>query len=487
MAERTVYGNTHSENGWPMVDEGSCQLVQVPGANVTLQIQQGQPIQILRAFAADYHAFVEPLRDPDSACWASTNSVASSNHLSGTACDLNWDSHPFHAWGTFNPGQMGTVRELLKFYEDTVFWGGDWQSTIDEMHWQMGYNTYGNPATQRFIDTKIRPDGYSTFQRSETPDPVMVLADAMRNGVSLDRYRQLFPAVQKCLTDCSCMTVERVAMWCAQIGHESSGLKYMEEIASGAAYDGRADLGNTQPGDGVRFKGRGPIQVTGRHNYTELSKWAYGKGLVPSPTFFVDQPTQLASDAYGFVGVTWYWSTQRPMNVAADAKDIEQATRYVNGGLNGIDDRRARYRHALDMGDALLSLTRTVESGDRFMPALSDAEQRELLDLARQTAGYRRKSLSPLRWPGEGPINTCAGFAWTADANAHVIFVERLAVQYGDPTAIALLSSVATMNDPTRQHDSELAARILSKVPQEYLTAAGVQASKWLAAEADAS
>src|SRR5438105_4889581 len=106
----------------------------------------------------------------------------------------------------------------------------------------------------------------------------------------------------------------------------------MEEIASGAAYEGRGDLGNTQPGDGVRFKGRGPIQVTGRHNYTALSQWAFDKGLVPSATFFVDQPAQLASTRYGFIGVTWYWTTQRPMNDAADAQDLVRATQYVNGG-----------------------------------------------------------------------------------------------------------------------------------------------------------
>jgi predicted chitinase len=113
-------------------------------------------------------------------------------------------------------------------------------------------------------------------------------------------------------------------MWCAQIGHESGGLRYMEEIADGSAYEGRTDLGNTQPGDGRRFRGRGPLQVTGRHNYTKLSKWAYDKGLAQSPTFFVDQPEQLSSDRYGFVGTQWYWTVARPsLNVYADNGDLE--------------------------------------------------------------------------------------------------------------------------------------------------------------------
>lgn len=145
-------------------------------------------------------------------------------------------------------------------------------------------------------------------------------------------------------------------MWCAQVGHESGGLRWMEEIADGSAYEGRADLGNTQPGDGRRFKGHGPIQITGRWNHQKCSEWAFSKGLVSTPTFFVDNPQELSSDRYGFMGVTWYWVTQRPMNDAADARDLERATRYINGGLNGIEDRRRRYNYCLAIGGRLTDL-----------------------------------------------------------------------------------------------------------------------------------
>ena len=117
----------------------------------------------------------------------------------------------------------------------------------------------------------------------------------------------------------------------SQVGHESGGLQFMEEIASGQQYEGRVDLGNTQPGDGRRFKGRGPIQVTGRNNYSTLSKWAFERNLVPSATFFVDQPEQLGSDQYGFIGVVWYWTSARDMNKFADAGDIEGGSVAVNG------------------------------------------------------------------------------------------------------------------------------------------------------------
>lgn len=183
---------------------------------------------------------------------------------------------------------------------------------------------------------------------------VASFASAMGNSLSSDRYAQLFPAASACLLDCGCTTVERAAMWFGQVGEESVGLRYMEELASGSEYEGRAELGNTQPGDGVRFKGRGPIQVTGRHNYTALSQWAFANGLAPTPSYFVDNPEQLATDQYGFVGVTWYWTTQRPLNDAADARDIVRATRYVNGGTHGLADRTSRWQRALGMGDAIV-------------------------------------------------------------------------------------------------------------------------------------
>ena len=443
MGNRTVYGLTHSSNGWPMVDTGSCTWVNIPGTSVTLQIQNGQPLAILRAFAADFNAYVEPLRDPDSACWTATNSVSSSNHLSGTAMDLNWNSHPFQiANAGFDAAKIATVRELLSFYEGTVFWGNDWSSPKDAMHFQLAslanggnINTYGNPAVGSFIARKIRPDGYSTFRRGAAPATsaaVDVLARAMApTGVGRDRLAALLPAVTQCLAECGCTTVDRIAMWCAQIGHESAGLRYMEEIADGSAYNGRTDLGNTQPGDGPRFKGRGPIQVTGRDNYTELSKWAHSRGLVPSPTFFVDQPAQLASDRYGFIGVTWYWTTQRPMNTYADRRDIEAASIAVNGRnrdtgrANGIEDRIARYQRALAVGDALLALI-TTETRDPI---------EELLMM-------KVKSLSIYATPGEGPIPVVDMIAALDAHGPHEPYVEARARE-GDIDSIRRIARTA--------------------------------------------
>jgi predicted chitinase len=180
------------------------------------------------------------------------------------------------------------------------------------------------------------------------------LSRAMGGTVSLARYKQLLPAFNNALAAGHLNTVRRVATFCAQVGHESVGLKYMEEIASGSAYNGRVDLGNTHPGDGERFKGRGPIQITGRANYRKVSEWAHGRGTVPTRDYFIDHPARLASDRHGFDGVVWYWTRARNMNAYADRADIIGATRAVNGGTNGLDDRIARWRHCLKMGDDLL-------------------------------------------------------------------------------------------------------------------------------------
>ncbi len=489
MAVRWVNGNNATEDGWPMVDEGSCNWITVPGTNphVSLQIQVGQPTAILRAWAADWNAYVEPLRDADSACWTAGNSVLGtpgrnngSNHLGGSACDLNWGSHPFQVWAQpgvggcgFSAAQIATVEEMVDFYEDTVFWANNWDNPKDAMHSQMGYGTYNNPHTADFIARKIRPDGYSTFRRGAAPavDLAQALADAMGDRLSLDRYRELLPAVQQALSACGCTTLNRVAMWCAQLGTESGGLQWMEEIADGSEYEGRSDIGNTQPGDGRRFKGRGPIQVTGRSNYTQLSAWANRQGLVPTPTFFVDDPGQLSSDRYGFVGVVWYWTVARPqINSLCDAGDLVGVTKAINGGTHGLEDRRARWNNCLGMGDRLLLLVHASTPGptpqpdqeDDFMSALSPDEQRALYN---EIMGQRR-SRSPLRHVGEGTIGDIQTMEENMDSSIHVLVTWLLAAYLRAPDSIALLHEVAANSEPGRQWDAKLATAMLNKIAQ---------------------
>ncbi|WP_083885250.1 C39 family peptidase [Nocardia thailandica] len=181
------------------------------------------------------------------------------------------------------------------------------------------------------------------------------LARAMGNSLSLQEYEAFTEPFNKALISAECTTVDRVAMWCAQIGHESAGLRFMEEIADGSDYEGRLDLGNTEPGDGPRFKGRGPIQLTGRHNYGLFSAWAFDRGLVPNPDFFVSDPFQVARPEWGFLAASYYWTVARPqLNELADTGDVEGATRAVNGGTMHLQDRIDRWHMCRELGTALL-------------------------------------------------------------------------------------------------------------------------------------
>lgn len=129
----------------------------------------------------------------------------------------------------------------------------------------------------------------------------------------------------------------RQAAFIAQIAHESGELRYVKEIASGAAYEGRKDLGNTQPGDGMRYKGRGLIQITGRNNYLECGK-ALGVDLITNPEL-------LETNDFACRSAAWFWAS-RGLNDLADKGDINRICRRINGGYNGLKERQAYYAKA---------------------------------------------------------------------------------------------------------------------------------------------
>lgn len=129
----------------------------------------------------------------------------------------------------------------------------------------------------------------------------------------------------------------RQAAFIAQIAHESGELRYVEEIASGIAYEYRKDLGNTQPGDGMKFKGRGLIQITGRNNYHECGK-ALGVDLITNPELLETNDLACRSAA-------WFWAS-RGLNDLADKGDINRICRRINGGLNGYQERLAYHARA---------------------------------------------------------------------------------------------------------------------------------------------
>ncbi len=132
-------------------------------------------------------------------------------------------------------------------------------------------------------------------------------------------------------------TPDRMAAFIAQCAHEADGFNTLEEYASGDAYEGREDLGNTEDGDGRRFKGRGPIQLTGRGNYIAAG--------IDLGFDLVNNPEMVATWQVGFMTSAWYWNS-RNLNRYADSGDFRTLTRRIDGGLNGLADRMRYWERA---------------------------------------------------------------------------------------------------------------------------------------------
>ena len=123
---------------------------------------------------------------------------------------------------------------------------------------------------------------------------------------------------------------ERICHFLGQLAHETGGFQWLEELTSGEQYNNRPDLGNTQPNDGQRFKGRGFIQLTGRYNYRR-----YGQLLdLPLET----NPELALKPRVALKIALLYWNFN-DLNYWADKGDLEKITRLINGGLTGLQDR----------------------------------------------------------------------------------------------------------------------------------------------------
>lgn len=164
---------------------------------------------------------------------------------------------------------------------------------------------------------------------------------SLATGARIDRAREWLSFIEGAMREFNIDTPARKAMFLAQIGHESGGLQWSVEIwgptNAQKRYEGRLDLGNTQPGDGYKYRGRGLIQTTGRANYAATGR-ALGLDLVARPELLGLPP--LAARSAG-----WFWKT-KGLNEIADAGDFVKATKRINGGTSGLADRQALYAAA---------------------------------------------------------------------------------------------------------------------------------------------
>jgi putative chitinase len=155
-----------------------------------------------------------------------------------------------------------------------------------------------------------------------------------------ERLKKFLDPLNATMEHYSINTPQRIRMFLAQIGHESGQLRYVEELASGEAYEGRRDLGNTQKGDGKKYKGRGLIQITGKTNYILC-----GMDLnLP----LLEQPELLSQTDLACMSAGWFWD-ENNLNALCDMGLFEQLTKRINGGLNGYADRYKLFQRAFSV------------------------------------------------------------------------------------------------------------------------------------------
>lgn len=154
-------------------------------------------------------------------------------------------------------------------------------------------------------------------------------------GARADRAATFAPFITAAMDEFDIDTPVRQAAFLAQIGHESGGLQWLVELwgptAAQKGYEGRVDLGNLQFGDGFRYRGRGLLQVTGRSNYRRTGA-ALGADLESFPDMLADPGMASRSAAC-------FWSSHG-LNSFADSGDFVTLTKRINGGTNGLTDRK---------------------------------------------------------------------------------------------------------------------------------------------------
>lgn len=178
-------------------------------------------------------------------------------------------------------------------------------------------------------------------------------AVVLETWIGVDRFREAtglreeealrwYPHVRHACLKYQITGPTRIAAYLAQVGHESAGFQYTREIwgptPAQQGYEGRKDLGNIHKGDGSKFRGRGLIQITGRYNYEKASKALKAD--------FINNPQKLEDKDMAALSSAWWWA-EHGCNELADAGDFDKLTRRINGGLNGIADRRERWSRAI--------------------------------------------------------------------------------------------------------------------------------------------
>lgn len=185
-------------------------------------------------------------------------------------------------------------------------------------------------------------EGRACWLAAVPPKPTQLVSSAQARAVFLVEPSTLqMTDLNACLQRFQINTAPRIRHFLAQVGHESGGLRWMMELASGDAYEGRRDLGNSQRGDGPRFKGAGAIQLTGRYNYQRLADYLRDQRVMEGAPYVAVR--------YPFTSAGFWWHLN-DMNAYVDqGASCRQVSARVNGRdpANGLADREAYFSRAL--------------------------------------------------------------------------------------------------------------------------------------------
>ena len=141
--------------------------------------------------------------------------------------------------------------------------------------------------------------------------------------------------LNKCLETFEITTPSRIRHFLSQTAHESGGGRWKREISDGWYLEGRTDIGNTQPGDGPKYKGAGYIQLTGRYNYQKLSDYLNDPRVMEGVDY--------VAKTYPFTSAGYWWVSNEMNELCDTNPTVEQVTLRVNGGYNGLTDREHYY------------------------------------------------------------------------------------------------------------------------------------------------
>lgn len=217
---------------------------------------------------------------------------------------------------------------------------------VKKLQQKLGLNPDGNfgPSTETSVkkwqkDNGLKDDGVVGDITWSKMFPVSIPSQSV---LKLEKLKGIIPdkvidQIPETAAKFNITTNLRLAHFLAQCAHESGNFKWVNELASGSAYEGRKDLGNINPGDGVKFKGRGYIQCTGRANYEKFSKFV-NEDCVSNP--------DLVATKYPMLSAAWFFDKNKLWSICdlgSTDEVVTKVTKRVNGGTNGLSDRQEKF------------------------------------------------------------------------------------------------------------------------------------------------